>query len=70
MIRYVQLVDNITAEQFGCDTEHFNKYIKGKPLRVTAATNNSVYVVDADGEAWMIPRNGFVDVPQPAIQAR
>lgn len=67
MNRYVQVSDHMTAERFGCDPEYFDHHIKGKSLRVTAATANLVCVVDGEDEAWSIMTGDYVDLSKRPI---
>lgn len=53
MPQSVRIKPGITADQFGCDQEYFEKHIKSKKLTVIYETQSGyIRATDQNGEEW------------------
>jgi hypothetical protein len=54
MNKLIQISTALTADQFGCDVQHFSTHLRGRTLPVISETKNYVTVLDATGEEWTV----------------
>ena len=54
MNKLIQISTKLTADQFGCDVQHFNAHVRGRTLPVINETKSYLTVLDATGEEWTV----------------
>lgn len=57
----VLVKDEITFDSFGCSSQHFDQYIKGKPLNVLAAYKTITLVEDETEQQWTVHNEDLKD---------
>lgn len=66
MPQSVRIKPGITADQFGCDQEYFEKHIKSKKLTVIYETQSGyIRATDQNGEEWGLFSATYKVVSQP-----